>query len=92
MKKSGGYRTLNTFTYASIIQLATWRFCNTFLNKDNDPCGRQFDQMTQAARSGRANIIEGSERAGTSNTTEMRLTDVARASLGDCTGIMSSGF
>ncbi len=86
MKKSGGYRKLNTFTYASIIQLATWRFCNTFLNKNNDPCGRQFDQMTQAARSGRANIVEGSERAGTSNTTEMQLTDVARASLGELQG------
>jgi hypothetical protein len=59
IKKSGGYRKLNSFTYASIIQLATWRFCNTFLNKNNDPCGRQFDQMTQAARSGRANIVEG---------------------------------
>ena len=86
MKKSGVYRKLNTFTYASIIQLATWRFCNTFLNKNNDPCGRQFDQMTQAARSGRANIVEGSERAGTSNTTEMQLTDVARASLGELQG------
>lgn len=86
MKKSGGYRKLNTFTYASIIQLATWRFCNTFLNRKNDPCGRQFDQMTQSARSGRANIVEGSERAGTSNTTEMHLTDVARASLGELQG------
>lgn len=86
MRKSGGYRKLHTFTYASIIQLATWRFCSIFLNKSNDPCGRQFDQMTQAARSGRANIVEGSERAGTSNTTEMRLTDVARASLGELQG------
>lgn len=86
MKKSGGYRKLNTFTYASIIQLATWRFCKAFLNKGNDPCGRQFDQMTQAARSGRSNIVEGSERAGTSNTTEMQLTDVARASLSELQG------
>ena len=86
MKKSGGYRKLNTFTYASSIQLATWRFCSQFLNRRNDPCGRQFDQMTQAARSGRANIVEGSERAGTSNTTEMQLTDVARASLGELQG------
>ena len=86
MKKSGGYRKLNTFTYASIVQLATWWFCNLFLKRSNDPCGRQFDQMTQAARSGKANIVEGSERAGTSNATEMRLTDVARASLGELQG------
>jgi len=56
--KHGGYRKLDSFTLATVIQLGTWRFC--------DPCGRQFDQMTQAARSGRANIMEGSERAATS--------------------------
>ena len=39
--------------------------------------------MTQAARSGRANIVEGSERSATSKSTEMRLTDVAKASLGE---------
>lgn len=42
--------------------------------------------MTQAARSGRANLIEGSERAGTSCGTEIRLTDVARGSLGELKG------
>ena len=83
LTKHSGYRKLNTFTYASIIQIATWRFCRTFLNRKNDPCGRQFDQMTQAARSGRANIVEGSERSATSKSTEMRLTDVAKASLGE---------
>ena len=35
--KSGGYRTLDSFTIASIIQLATWRFCTTFLNRRNGP-------------------------------------------------------
>jgi four helix bundle suffix protein len=84
--KSGGYRKLNSFTFATIIQLGTLRFCEKFLNRTNDPCGRQFDQMTQAARSGRANIIEGSERAATSKETEMKLTDVARASLGELRG------
>ncbi len=83
LTKHGGYRKLNTFTYASIIQIATWRFCRTFLNRKNDPCGRQFDQMTQAARSGRANIVEGSERSATSKSTEMLLTDVAKASIGE---------
>jgi restriction system protein len=81
--KYGGYRKLDSFTLASVIQLATWRFCTTFLNRRNDPTGRQFDQMTQAARSGRVNIAEGSERASTSTETEMKLTDVARASLAE---------
>ena len=84
--KSGGYRKLDSFTLATIIQLGTLRFCETFLNRTNDPCGRQFDQMTQAARSGRANIIEGSERSATSKETEMKLTDVAKASLGELRG------
>jgi len=84
--KSGGYRKLHSFTLATIIQLGTLRFCEKFLNHKNDPCGRQFDQMTQAARSGRANIIEGSERSATSKETEMKLTDVAKASLGELRG------
>ena len=84
--KCGGYRKLDSFTLATIIQLGTLRFCERFLNRRNDPCGRTFDQMTQAARSGRQNIIEGSERASTSKETEMKLTDVARASLGELRG------
>jgi len=84
--KSGGYRKLNSFAFATVIQLGTWRFCEKFLNRTNDPCGRQFDQMTQAARSGRSNIIEGSEHAATSKETEMRLTDAAKASLGELHG------
>lgn len=83
IRKHGGYRKLDSFTLTSIIQLATWRFCEKFLNRRNDPCGRMFDQMTMAARSGRANLVEGSERAGTSSGTEIRLTDVARASLAE---------
>lgn len=84
--KSGGFRWLDSFVMAGIIQFATIRFCNKFLNRTNDPCGRQFDQMTQAARSGRENIIEGSERTATSKETEMRLTDVAKASLSELRG------
>lgn len=86
IKKHGGYRKLDSFTLATLVKLGTWRFCTTFLNRTNDPTGRQFDQMTQAARSGRENIVEGSERAGTSAGTEMRLTDVARASLTELQG------
>jgi restriction system protein len=46
--KYGGYRKLDSFTIASIVQLATWCLCTTFLNRRNDPTGCQFDQMTQA--------------------------------------------
>ncbi|MBR4499547.1 MAG: four helix bundle suffix domain-containing protein [Paludibacteraceae bacterium] len=74
---------LNTWIMANVIQLGTQEFCKKFLNLKNDPCGRQFDQMTQAARSGTANIAEGSSRHTTSKETEMKLTDVARASLAE---------
>jgi len=78
-----GYYWLNTWVMANVIQLATQEFCKKFLNLKNDPCGRQFDQMTQAARSGTANIAEGNSRHSTSKETEMKLTDVARASLAE---------
>jgi four helix bundle suffix protein len=92
--KHGGFRRLHSFTLATIIQIETLRFCRRFLTHDfreaegkfYDPKGRQYDQMTQAARSGRQNIIEGSERASTSKDTEMKLTDVARASLSELRG------
>ena len=83
---TGGYFWLDSWLLANIVQLATQRFCGRFLNRTNDPCGRQFDQMTQAARSGCANIAEGSARRATSKETEMRLTDVARASLAELAG------
>ena len=91
--KHGGFRRLHSFTLATIVQLETLRFCRRFLTFDHreadrfyDPKGRQYDQMTQAARSGRQNILEGSERSSTSKDTEMKLTDVARASLGELRG------
>ncbi|MBR5081453.1 MAG: four helix bundle suffix domain-containing protein [Bacteroidales bacterium] len=78
-----GYYWLDTWVLANVIQLATQDFCMRNLNRTNDPCGRQFDQMTQAARSVPANIAEGNSRHSTSKETEMRLTDVARASLAE---------
>ena len=77
------YFWLDTWVLANIIQLATQDFCKRYLNRSNDPCGRQYDQMTQAARSGTANIAEGNSRHATSRETEMKLTDVARASLAE---------
>ncbi len=92
--KRGGFRKLHSFTLATIIEIETLRFCRRFLTFDHresdrkfyDPKGRQYDQMSQAARSGRQNIIEGSERSATSKDTEMKLTDVARASLSELRG------
>ena len=74
-----GYMYMDMWVLASIVQLGTFSFCRRFLNQKNDPCGRMFDQMTQAARSGQANIAEGVSRHQTSIETEMRLVDVARA-------------
>ena len=81
LNTTAGYRRLDSWVMACIIQLGTDVFCEKFLTRKLDPTGRQYDQMTQAARSGKANIVEGSARAGTSKETEMRLTDVAKASL-----------
>ncbi len=75
------YLRTDSWVMAKIIQLSTMSFCRRFLNHSNDPCRRQFDQTTQAARAVGTNIAEGSARHNTSIETEMRLLDVARASL-----------
>lgn len=77
------YYWLDTWVLANVIQLATQDFCIRHLNHTNDPCGRLLDQMTMAARSVPANIAEGSFRHSTSRETEMKLIDVARASLSE---------
>ena len=77
LRKSGGYRDLRTFRSATLIYDATYWFCEKYLN----PRSRTIDQMVQAARSGRQNIAEGSRAAATSSQTELRLVNVARASL-----------
>lgn len=83
---SNGYMGLTVWVLNNVIQLATESFCDRFLNLQNDPCGRQRDQMVQAARSAVANIAEGSSRQQTSNETAMRLHDVARASIAELKG------
>ncbi len=77
IRPSGGYRTLRSFRTATIIYDATVSFCERFI----DSKSRTVDQMVQAARSGRQNIAEGSRASGTSSQTELRLVNVARASL-----------
>ena len=83
---SNTYMALDAWILANVVQLATDSFCRRFLSPAVDPCGRQFDQMTQAARSGQANIAEGISRGKTSRETEMKLLDVARASLAELNG------
>lgn len=80
------YFWLNSWVLANIIEIATQRFCDRFVDYKIDPGHRLYDQMTQAARSIRANIAEGSGRHETSLETEMRLTDVARASAHELMG------
>ncbi|MBE7538902.1 MAG: four helix bundle protein [Opitutaceae bacterium] len=77
LRPSGGYRQTASFQTATIIYDATYWFCERFL----DPRSRMADQMVQAARSGRQNIAEGSRASATSSQTELRLVNVARASL-----------
>lgn len=82
LKNSTGYKRLDVYVLMNVIQLETLVFCRRYLScKNDDPCGRQFDQMTQAARSGVKNLTEGSERAATSARDVLTLLDVAKASL-----------
>src|SRR5574340_1017919 len=73
----GGYKQLLSYQRAEIVYDATVHFCDRFIDKRS----RTHDQMVQAARSGKQNIIEGSMASGTSKETEIKLTNVARASL-----------
>ena len=75
--RHGGYENLLSFQKARIVYDGTVRFCQRFLKKRD----RTVDQMIQAARSGKQNILEASRASGTSKETEIKLTNVARASL-----------
>jgi restriction system protein len=75
--KHGGYRKLKSFQVAQLVYDVTVRFCNRYIN----PRSRTHDQMVQASRSGVQNIAEGSKASGTSKKMELKLTNVARASL-----------
>lgn len=73
----GNYRQLLSYQKAEVIYDLTFGFCQRFLKRSD----RTVDQMVQAARSGKQNILEGSAASGTSKETEIKLTNVARASL-----------
>src|ERR1039458_1329709 len=77
LKPRGDYQTLLSFQKAEVIYDLTFRFAHKFLAKGD----RTIDQMIQSARSGKKNILEGSKAGTTSKETEIKLTNVARASL-----------
>jgi four helix bundle suffix protein len=77
MPVHGGYRHLKSFQVAQLVYDVTVRFCERYVEHRS----RTRDQMVQAARSGVQNIAEGSQASGTSKKTEIKLTNVARASL-----------
>ncbi|MBD5189817.1 MAG: four helix bundle protein [Bacteroidales bacterium] len=86
IKFSQSYFWLKSWVLANIVQLGTQSFCDRFVDYKLDPCRRLYDQMVLAARSGVANIAEGTSRHSTSIETEMRLIDVARASIDELQG------
>ena len=73
----GDYKTLLSYQKSAVVYQLTYRFCERFLKRGD----RTIDQMVQAARSGKQNIVEGSKAAATSKEMEIKLTNVARASL-----------
>ena len=73
------YKQLISYQKSVIIYEFTYIFCNRFFTKFD----RTKDQMVQAARSGKQNIVEGSIAGKTSTETEIKLTNVARASLNE---------
>lgn len=72
----GGYQKLLSYQKSEIVYDATVYFCDHFIDRRS----RTHDQMVQAARSGKQNIVEGSMASGTSKEMEIKLTNVARAS------------
>lgn len=80
-KRHGGYRNLKSYQTSTIIYDLTVEFCNLYMTYKSNKSYRTYDQMVQAARSGRQNIAEGSQASATSKKTEIKLVGVARASL-----------
>lgn len=74
---NGNYKALLSYQKAEVIFRITYYFCTTFLNRGD----RTVDQMIQAARSGKQNIVEGCAASATSAKTEIKLINVAKASL-----------
>ncbi|HPO38514.1 MAG TPA: four helix bundle protein [Kiritimatiellia bacterium] len=81
--KGAGYRWMDAYLLAWVVELATDSFCARFLDYKNDPQGKTSAQMNHAARSGCRNFAEGCERLMTSSASGMDLLNVAKGSLGE---------
>ncbi len=77
LPRHGHYRNLRVYQVTEIIYDITYHFTQHYLEKGD----RTIDQMIQAARSGKQNISEGNQAVATSSETEIKLTNVAKASL-----------
>ena len=77
LPRTGNYRALYSYQKAEAIYDITYYFCKNYLQRGD----RTIDQMVQAARSGKQNIVEGCAASATSKETEIKLVNVAKASL-----------
>jgi four helix bundle suffix protein len=77
LPRTGNYRALYSYQKAEAIYDITYYFCKNYLQRGD----RTVDQMIQAARSGKQNIVEGCAASATSKETEIKLVNVAKASL-----------
>ena len=75
--RKGNYKKLLSYQKTEVIFEMTYYFCHHYLQRGD----RTIDQMVQAARSGKQNIVEGCAASATSNKTEIKLVSVAKASL-----------
>ncbi|MDE5905011.1 MULTISPECIES: four helix bundle suffix domain-containing protein [Duncaniella] len=77
LPQRGHYKSLIVYQKAECIYDVTYMFAHRFLSRGD----RTVDQMIQAARSGKQNIAEGCAASSTSRETEIKLYNVAKASL-----------
>jgi four helix bundle protein len=77
LPKKGNYHDLLAYRKSELVYDLAYRFTQKHLQKGD----RTVDQMIQAARSGKQNIAEGSKAGVSSGEMELKLMNVARASL-----------
>lgn len=80
IKKNGNYKKLLSYQKTDVIYHITFYFCENYLSKGD----RTVDQMVQAARSGKQNIVEGCAASATSSKTEIKLINVAKQVFKNC--------
>ena len=77
ISQSNNYENLLCYKKALVIYDLTYHFCTRFIDKKD----RTYDQMIQAARSGKQNIVEGAVDGASSYEISLKLTNIARGSL-----------